>query len=356
MNKLSVALAVAVTVGVGIGGAGAASPAKTGAAAQRGHDGNYVPRTERGRLAGQIVRTWSGYVRRVYGTAPVTWANAMAGTFAQADIGNLRRAAKMKTYEAMTATLLGQKSSDAKIIDKLAKSDGSRAAVMALGSPSEDLVYTMITPCRIIDTRVAGGALQAGVSRDFIGNTATNFDAQGGAHSNCGIPANPSALVLNITVVKPAGTGYGNLTAYPYGVGRPLASSLNFLGGTVVGNEVIVKQAIGTPANFRLYSNANTHVVVDVAGYFMAPSATALDCTNSSGTGVVAAVGTSVDAYGGSCPATYAATGGFCQTSNSDAYIVDTDLFSTFDCQANAGPTLSDTIYAVTRCCRVPGR
>ena len=125
----------------------------------------YQARTARGRAAAEIVRTWAGYVRSVYGTAPVAWAKGMQATFAQADVRNMQRAAKMTTFEGMMSALMGQRASDAQIIDKFAQSDASLAVTQALGSPSSDLVYTAVVPCRVLDTRVAVGALAAGETR-----------------------------------------------------------------------------------------------------------------------------------------------------------------------------------------------
>jgi len=51
------------------------------------------------------------------------------------------------------------------------------------------LTYTPLNPCRILDTRAAGGGgpLAANVTRTFNG-FAANFSTQGGTASNCAIP------------------------------------------------------------------------------------------------------------------------------------------------------------------------
>ena len=48
----------------------------------------------------------------------------------------------------------------------------------SLGDSQADLVYTPVTPCRIIDTRLAGGAIAAGTTRSFL-VTGTNFSPRG---------------------------------------------------------------------------------------------------------------------------------------------------------------------------------
>ncbi len=70
------------------------------------------------------------------------------------------------------------------------------------------------------------------------------------------------AVVMNVTAVGPQ--GYGFVTAYPCGV-KPLASSLNYSPGAIVGNEVIAK--LDSTGKVCLYSEATTDLVVDVVGY-----------------------------------------------------------------------------------------
>lgn len=319
-------------------------------AANRGS--SYRPSTERGRLAGALVQRWSGYVQQVYGTAPMEWAGAMADTLAEADIVNLKQAAERGTYESMMGTLLGQGTSDAEVINALAMSDGGASTVQALGSAANDLVYTMVSPCRILDTRNAIGRLSGGVPRGIFVHGA-NFTAQGGSSTNCGIPADPSAVAINVVAVTPDNGGF--ITIYPSGSMRPTASSMNYEAGKILANEVIARTTLGQANDLEIFSQYGTDVVIDIVGYFMAPVATALDCTSVAGTGGNYLAGSTVDVNGGSCAAGYAAVGGQCETVNSDANIVDEDLFgSTFACQAG-GPT-AGSVTAVTRCCRVPGR
>jgi hypothetical protein len=342
MKVLTLALATALTLSLGSPAAHAA-----GETQQRG----YAAKTERGQLAGQIVRTWAGYVHQVYGTAPATWAQAMAGTFEQADIGNMRRASQMHTYEAMTATLLGQKTSDASVINKLAQSDGSLRAVKSLGSPAGDLVYTMVAPCRIVDTRLAGGIMTGGATRNFF-NNAGSFAGQGGAASDCGIPAEPSAVVLNVTVVNPAGAGY--VKVFPYGIAAPNAASVNYAAHQTVGNELIVKQTIGQPFDFSIFTLATAHVVVDITGYFMAPVATALDCTTVDSSGVTINAGANGQAFPPSCASGYTQTAMYCRTASWDTDV--SNISPTYGCTFKNNTGSAVTAVASSRCCRVPGR
>jgi hypothetical protein len=140
----------------------------------------------------------------------------------------------------------------------------------ALGDFSKDNVYTAVTPCRIVDTRLAGGQFGPNVTRTYDVD-GTDFTAQGGSSISCGIPNGVAASVaMTITVTGPIGAGY--LTAWGLGV-QPLSSVLNYGAGEVIANTSIVPVVPGAGADFSIYSFAgNPHVVVDVVGYFAAPS------------------------------------------------------------------------------------
>ncbi len=143
----------------------------------------------------------------------------------------------------------------------------------ALGDTADDLVYTPVTPCRIVDTRSAGGALGSFSSRDFkVWVSSGGFGAQGGASTNCGIPANPVAVVVNITAVTPAGAG--NFIAYPTGT-PSFTSVLNYqTGENALANGAIVPACIPNCTNqLTIATNgAGADVVIDIAGYFKPPS------------------------------------------------------------------------------------
>jgi Protein of unknown function (DUF1566) len=139
-----------------------------------------------------------------------------------------------------------------------------------LGAMSSDLVYTPVTPCRIMDTRnSAAGIMTAGSQRGFFGWNGS-YTAQGGSASNCGLPFsyNNAALMVNFTVVSPATGGY--ITAFPGDAATvPLAATLNFNAGDVKGNNAILKlNQTGTGADFGIYTTSATHIVADVVGYY----------------------------------------------------------------------------------------
>jgi hypothetical protein len=229
----------------------------------------------------------------------------------------------------------------------------------SLGQSFQDLVYTPVTPCRIVDTRLAvEGSLGAGVARTFDVDS-SNLTQQGGSATGCGLPlAVAQAVAMTIVVVEPAAPGH--LTAWGLGPQPTTSSVLNYAAGDVIANTAIIPVVPGGGNDFTLFSRAATHVVVDVLGYFAASNATRLDCTTAS-SDVVAVPVNELTAVDATCPAGRAATGGGYDTAEST--IAFPGLFMTSTPLANGWRTLVEnhtsgprSILTFARCCRVPGR
>ncbi|HEY6552597.1 MAG TPA: Calx-beta domain-containing protein, partial [Vicinamibacteria bacterium] len=117
--------------------------------------------------------------------------------------------------------------------------------------------FYSVTPCRVLDTRVApqGPALSAGVTRSVV---------VGGV---CGVPKAASAVSLNVTVVSP--TGAGNLRLFPAGLGVPLVSAINYsVGQTRANNATVALSPDGLLAVFCGQAAGTVDLIVDVNGYF----------------------------------------------------------------------------------------
>ena len=161
---------------------------------------------------------------------------------------------------------------------------GALSSLIALACPavsqvlSPNLLYTSIQPCRLFDTRVAGGALVANVSRDLDAagiSAAGSLSSQGGNASGCPIPANTGspfdqvqAIDVNLAAVTPAGTGV--LQAWPSDQSKPNASVLTFTAAEVVlANGVVLPVRQGNAeGDITVVSNVGTHALGDVVGYF----------------------------------------------------------------------------------------
>ena len=133
--------------------------------------------------------------------------------------------------------------------------------------------YSPLSPTRICDTRPGNpsGLSSNAAQCDGTANAGTTLAAGGTLTIDVGglfsVPADASAVVLNVTVVNPASVGY--LTVYPTGQSRPVASNLNFDPHQAVPN--LVEVGLGPSGQVSIYSSSATDVVVDLEGY-AAPS------------------------------------------------------------------------------------
>jgi hypothetical protein len=144
------------------------------------------------------------------------------------------------------------------------------------GVPSNP--YSPLTPVRICDTRAGNPSnLNTFPSNQCNGLTIPTgggtrsinvANADNGGLGSFGVPADATAVVLNVTVVNPTAPGY--VTAYPAGAAQPFASNIDFVAGEVVPN--LVEVGVGALGDVSLFSSAGTDVVVDVEGY-TAPTA-----------------------------------------------------------------------------------
>lgn len=237
----------------------------------------------------------------------------------------------------------------------------AQAATLGLGAPDSDLVYTNLTPCRIVDTRLAGGRLQAGETRSFQAS-GTSFAGQGGRDGDCRVFADAPALALNVVVVQADGPGY--LTAHAYGAARPYVSTLNYEAGEVIGNEVVVKTTPAAQHDFSVYSLHGAHVVIDVVGYFAPPVATAPQCVTTYGDWVSVPGGTQASGTA-ACPAAggYAMVSGGCNWDFVNLLLIQygpilghSNDQGGYSCDADNTTQSEVRFRARTLCCRVPGR
>lgn len=304
-----------------------------------------APESMREEMAGDILRTWAPEGAAKRGVTEAEWSRGMEATLRNADIANLERAASAVDLRGMEAALMGNAA--------------ALANPSAFGSIDSDLVFTPVPSCRLVDTRIVGGPIPSNGYRTFDAYTATDFSAQGGAASDCALPADVTAISVKITAVLPE--GYGYFTVYPSNEGKPLASSLNFLAGERTSNQSIFRLCRPGCANgFTVYANKASDLVVDVEGYYTEPQATALDCTVAQESG-------SLDLLGGlqvrsvDCPSGYSATGGGCGgvlgigVSNSEP-VLSAGQPTGWSCDF-VGSLLSVIAYEVNAtCCRTPGR
>jgi hypothetical protein len=141
------------------------------------------------------------------------------------------------------------------------------------------LGYFPITPCRLLDTRLIGGAsgtrLQPEVSRTFRVK-ASDLSEQGGSSVGCDVPGIATAVMVNLEAVSPVKQGSLKAWAYPdpepstvsrvltYG---PLANLKSISNGIAI--PICDAMAADCFYDFTLKAQQGaTHAVVDIVGYF----------------------------------------------------------------------------------------
>ncbi|MGE0879367.1 MAG: choice-of-anchor D domain-containing protein [Acidimicrobiia bacterium] len=127
------------------------------------------------------------------------------------------------------------------------------------GSPVD---YVPLNPERLLDTRAQVGYVGA---KPGAGDT-VSLKVTGVGVSQ--VPADASAVVLNVTGTEATADGFVTVSAC--GGSVPNASNLNLSTGATTPNLVIAK--IGVNGSVCLFTYAGTHLIADIAGYFPATS------------------------------------------------------------------------------------
>ena len=110
----------------------------------------------------------------------------------------------------------------------------------------------VLTPCRVLDTRHAGGAFGGMLVIDVL-------------NSMCAPPSSAKAYVFNATVVPQGPLGY--LALWPDGQPQPIVSTLNAVDGAITSNMAIVPA--GTQGKIDAdAANGITQLLMDISSYF----------------------------------------------------------------------------------------
>jgi len=149
---------------------------------------------------------------------------------------------------------------------------------------ADALTFVAITPCRLVDTRGAGGGFNGIAPFDGPsipgGGTAT-FPVQSASEASdntmpapCGtIPSIAEAYSFNLTVIPHAGGPVGYVTLWPAGAAQPFVATLTDGQGLIVNNAAIVPA--GAPSGgVSVYNDgpAAIDVIIDMNGFFAAPT------------------------------------------------------------------------------------
>jgi hypothetical protein len=361
MNRSSIALGVLIGCAVLSGSVSASSVVN--AEQQRRSD-----------LVVQIVEKWGQHVEGAYSRSAEDWGQDMVPLMMKVPLESLQRAANARNFDDMNDALLA-KATPVPVMPRVGlvnpRTSGGSAVVpakgedatSAIGDATRDLVYVPVAPCRVIDTRVAGGKITASGTRSFDIAAAADYTAQGGSATNCNV-GNVGAIgsaVINFTVVTPEAAGF--VTAFANGGTQPLAATVNYTQSDVRGNLAIVPLDANSAGNdISVFSFAQTHLVGDIVGYFAAPQATGLQCTETFVTQNVAANGV-FDIQIPACASGYTITGAGCRTPNFNTvtwainglYRQAPGVMLGF-CSGNNTTAGVIAVEGTAQCCRVPGQ
>ncbi|MBI4905997.1 MAG: hypothetical protein HY820_20355 [Acidobacteria bacterium] len=129
------------------------------------------------------------------------------------------------------------------------------------------LYYFPVTQCRASDTRATPfGGFPSPFGGPLMGAGETRALPLWSSTTRCGgLPPNAKAYVVNATAM-PGGSPMPFLTMWDTGGAQPNASQLNAFEGQTVTNTAIVPA--GANGSINVYTYRQTHLVLDISGYF----------------------------------------------------------------------------------------
>ena len=177
-----------------------------------------------------------------------------------------KRLLSLRADRLLAASLASTYPSLLAILDESEATESAhmRSRAKAFGDAGRDLVYTPLTPCRLIDTRGFGAPIQGGA---FAPNERRSYVPNG----KCAIPQSGIAsLFISFTTqnLTPGSGGYLAIVA----PGAPISATVDVfnLGAEWSASNTAV--ATASAGQFDAFvANANAHLVVDVLGYFAPP-------------------------------------------------------------------------------------
>ncbi len=245
-----------------------------------------------------------------------------------------------------------------------------------LGLSSPDRVFVGLPgPCRVTDSRNTA-PLAAGTGRQIYALDTGLFayswaSDQGGTGNsvtgNCigsnffGSATIPSAVVATVTVVNTTSTGA--LQAWNGGTTLSGGAVIVWNAGDRAANTTVIPLDRGITAypgsgfkrDFAVYNNSFAQIdyVVDVIGYMIENTATALDCTTVTSAPFNIGANANLSGSAPACAAGFTRTSTSCFPSNYAVHLVGVSASTCYFQNTNAG---AYTFTASSVCCRVPGR
>jgi hypothetical protein len=284
-----------------------------------------------------------------------------------ATLEQLQDARNAKTFDDLVAALPRNAGSG---VTLRALAAGERIP-QVIGSTSGDLVFTPVTPCRIVDTRFQSVPARIGPDAGvYYYVTGTTYAAQGGVATSCGIPTSPKPSAISINVATTNQSSTGSVRVIATGAGNPNVSLMNYSPIQNLSNAAVVASYTGSGQEIYVYSaSAATDVVIDIMGYFTSPAVTPVDNEIMIGSLSVAASAT-FDIFSAPCDAGYRlVSGGFRSSAyagianiaasrpalgTSTSVITGANAGDRWLCQGQ-GAAFTNTVECYAVCARIPG-
>ena len=158
----------------------------------------------------------------------------------------------------------------------------------SLGDTGDDLVYTPIVPCRILDTRNGTtppyNAPLIGGSAFPVAANLSSFAPQGGSATSCNLPPSFAAIAVTLTVLNPnfdaflAASSASDFATLTQSVVMDFSANKGLANTAIIPVDGTVAFYLGLPAQ------VTTQVIADAVGYFRRPN-------NYSGTHTITGAG-----------------------------------------------------------------
>jgi hypothetical protein len=221
------------------------------------------------------------------------WGESLAQSDTALDVAHLRLMLEtLRADDLLAASLSGTVKGVREVLASahMSSSADQRVQTKSLGENGDDVVYTPVTPCRLVETRGTFAAVYQGGGA-FAGGTTRTYTVQGG-NGVCvtQLPAGLGASAVQLQVfgipinsgasgdieILPQGSTFGTTATEVY-VGNVAFNTVSTVAKINVANNQIAVQVRGGGAN----------VAIDVVGYFRRPG-------NYAGTNTMIGIGATV--------------------------------------------------------------
>jgi len=150
---------------------------------------------------------------------------------------------------------------------------GATVVTNAVAMPTPPTSFVAIQPCRLADTR--GNGFTGAFGPPALAPLSPRVIPVAGY---CGVPATAWAVSANLSVTQPVAGGWVSIWPEGFAQPSPLVAAITYAQGQTISNAFVAP--LGTNGGITLYSKVETHVVIDVNGYYRGinPSVLASNC------------------------------------------------------------------------------